>query len=161
MNKQVVLTANPVTKKVFTPSVDATGAQKMDKNGEPTGYIRIELPGEVGLNYNGSTRGAKSCLLPMSVAGFEKNKDAYFAGAVFPGTIVYQESTTKIDASYRPLRVPVVAGKPELRAITSGGQQVYRKTSYDATGLIEDVRLTYDKVEANVAQPQGKPLVTA
>ncbi len=152
MNKQVKLTANPITGKVFTQSVDAVGAPKTDKNGQPTGYIRIELPGEIGLNYNGTTRGAKSCLLPMSVAGFEKNKDAYFAGAMFPGTIVYQESLEKVDASYRPLRVPVVAGKPELRPITSGGQQVYRKTSYDATGLIEDTRLVYDRVAVAVVQ---------
>ncbi len=157
MNKQVKLTANPTTGKVFTQSVDAAGAPKADKNGEPTGYIRIEIQGEIGLNYNGSARGAKSCLLPMSVAGFDKNKEAYFAGAMFPGGIVYQESIEKIDASYRPLRVPVVAGKPELRPITSGGQQVYRKTFYDATGLIEDIRLSYDKVNSVEGVSAAKP----
>lgn len=166
MNKKLKLTANPVTGSVFTQLFDIDNNPRLDKNGAAFGFIRLEEEGKADLNlsYAGGVRAGKSILLPMSCEGFNKNKAMYPVNTEFDGQIVYTDSLVKEDESYRALRVPVTQGSKELRPVTSGGQQVYRKTSFDSTCTLEDTRLVYDKVNVqplakNAAKVKGVALV--
>lgn len=165
MNKQVTITAqpalkadgtaNPLAGQVFTQSLDANGAPKMDKNGEETGYIRAEQSEfDLSFAYNGGLK-TRSILVPMlKSAALKAIAEGHIgAGKKIDGQIVREDSTTPFYVGQKPMRAPlrdannkVIAG--EFKTITSGGLPVYRNEFFDKSGKKEDVKLaSYDVIE--------------
>lgn len=146
--KKVFITANALGQ-IFTQSFNEDGTPKLDKNGEPTGFIRVENPSEVDLSfaYNGGVRRGQSALIPMSVKGFEKVKNArgadgeflYRDGASVKGRVQVVESLTQEIGMQ-----PKTTGGENPQNLTLGGKQIYRKTVFDPTGLSEDVLIQHD-----------------
>lgn len=143
MKNQVILTA--IAGVIFTQSKNEDGSPKLDKNGKPFGYIRVENPSKIDLAYayqNGGIRRGQSALIAMSCEAWEKSKNFYKEGMEIPGRVRIVESLVKDKGMQAKL-----AGK-EGTPCTLGGQQIYRKTEFDATGTLEDVLLQHDNVIA-------------
>lgn len=140
--KTVILTAKDG--QIFTPAVNADGSAKLDKNQKPTGYIRVENPGTIDLEYayNGGLRRGQSALIAMSVEGWEKAKHAYKEGMEIKGNVVITESLEK-----GPGFKPKMAGSGEnAQPCLLDGKQIYRKTEFDATCKLEDTLIAHNNV---------------
>lgn len=161
LNKQlnqmstVKITANPTTGQVFTQSVDANGAPKMDKNGNETGYIRVESKKlDLTFAYNGGIK-SRSILIPMLKSACEKGIEAglIFAGAELPGKIVRHDSVTPFYEGQKPMRAPIRDANNKIvegqfKVITSGGAPVYRNEFFTENLAKQDVKLeSYDVIE--------------
>lgn len=166
MSKQVTITANPKSGKVFTPALDAKGNQKLDKNGKPFGYIRVESAElDLGFAYNGGMK-KRSVLISMSTAAAEAAMAAgvLTAGAKQDGHIVREDSLEKSYDSQRPLQAPkrdeknnIIEG--EFNTITSGGAPVYRNEYFTKDLTKSDVRLaSYDKIATTVNSGEQKAI---
>lgn len=150
----VKITANPKTGLVFTQSVDANGAPKMDKNGEETGYIRVQSQKlDLAFAYNGGIK-TRSILIPMLKSAAEAGMQAglIVAGAELPGKIVRHDSITPFYVGQKPMRAPVRTAdnkivEGEFNAITSGGAPVYRNEFFTESMAKEDIKLeSYDTI---------------
>lgn len=145
--KKVILTAlNGV---LFTPAVDkATGTPKLDKKGQPYGYLRVQNPNEISLGFaysNGGVKQGNSALVAMTVAAWDKVKSNYKAGMELPGNVRVIESLEKKHNGFKPK----MAGSGEnAQACTLGGQQIYRTTEFDPTGELSDELIAHDNVIA-------------
>lgn len=166
MKKQVVITANKKTGSVFTPALDAKGNQKLDKNGKPFGFIRVEQSElDLGFAYNGGMK-VRSVLISMSTEAAEKAMSAGVlkAGATQEGHIVREDSLEPQYEGQKPLRAPkrdeknnIIEG--EFNTITSGGAPVYRNEYFTKDLTKSDVRLaSYDKIAATVNGGEQKAI---
>lgn len=160
MNKTVILTAKDG--QIFTQAFNANGKAKLDKNGKPTGYIRVENPGTIDLEYayNGGLRRGQSALIPMSVEGWERSKHAYKEGMEIKGNVVITESVDFANAEEARKEgfKPKMAGSGEnAQPCLLDGKQIYRKTEFDATCKLEDTLIPHNNVieGSNVAAKAG------
>lgn len=152
-NNKVIITANKNNGQIFTPSLNADGSPKLDKNGNPTGYIRVENPSEIDLaySYNGGVKRGQSALMPMSVAGWEKVKDLkdaegkvlYRDGATAKGNVVILETTEAGKPGYK---AKMAGSGTDAQPCLLGGAQIYRTTVFDATCKLEDELIQHDNV---------------
>lgn len=143
----VVITANPKTKEVFTLAKDEQGNPKLDKNGKPYGFIRLEQATlDLNYSYNGGIKRV-STLKNMLAEQFEKNKEFFAAGTELPGRIVRKET---IDAAigntlgWKPKRAGSEENAPVLK---KNGLTIYQQTVYDQTGEIADEVIDHDNIE--------------
>lgn len=137
---KVKITANPQTGKVFTPSLDENGKQKLDKNGKAYGFIRLESA-EISLafGYNSAVK-RRSALKAMTVEAFEAGKDLLVEGAELPGKIRVIESLEN-----KPGYSAKTAGKDGI-ACTLGGKQIFRTTEYTEDMKAQDELIQHDNV---------------
>lgn len=141
MKKSVILTA--LNQTIFTQVKNEDGSPRMDKNGKEFGYIRVENPSTIDLAYayeNGGVRRGPSALIAMTVNAWEKSKQFYKEGMEIKGNVRIVESLTQ-----EPGFQAKLAGKDGV-ACTLQGQQIYRRTEFDATGLLEDTLIKHDNV---------------
>lgn len=167
--KQVRITAqpailngkpNPNAGKIFTQSLKSDGTPKLDKDGNPYGYIRIvEEKIDLKFSYNGGVR-TRSALKAMSLAGWEKAKHMYSENMLIDGQIVRKDSFEPFYAGQKNMQVPLrdASGKltKELRDVTSGGKKVYRSEEYTDDQNAVDSVFVYDKVEVTTASAKAK-----
>lgn len=156
--KTVKITANPKTNQVFTQSTNADGSAKLDKNGKEHGFIRVEARTlNLGFGYKKAVK-SRSTLIAMTKESFIESADLMFNGAVVPGVIVRQDSTTPFFDGQKPLQAPKKDAKGEViegefNIITSGGLPVYRNEYFSENQNAEDTKLeSYDKIEEVVSQ---------
>lgn len=150
MKNVVILTA--LNGLLFTPSKNADGSPKLDKNKEPMGFLRVENPSTIDLRFaynNGGVKKGASALIPMTVKAWEAAKSAYSNGMELPGRVRIVESLVKEHNGFQA-KTAGEGGTP----CTLGGKQIYRSTQFDATGILEDVIITHDNVivGSNVAK---------
>lgn len=155
MKKQVILTASS-TGAIFTQSLKADGSPKLDKNNKPFGYIRVENPSTIDLQFayaNGGVKRGNSALIPMTVEAWEKSKSAYSVGMKLDGNVRVVESLTKEHNGFEA-KLAGEGGTP----CTLGGQPIYRSTEFDATGIKEDVLIAHDNaiVGSNVSATKNE-----
>jgi hypothetical protein len=148
MNK-VILTAKDG--QIFKQSLNADGTPKLDKNGKPFGYVRVENQGTLDFSYaynNGGVRRGQSALIAMTVEAWEKAKNFYKEGMEIPGRVVVLESLTQEAGSK-----PKMAGSgADAQPCTFDGQQIYRRTEFDAKGVKEDVLIAHNnEIKASVS----------
>ena len=158
MKKSVILTATALGA-LFTQNFNEDGSPKLDKNSKPFGYLRVENPSEVtlafGHNSGGVERG-QSALVSMTLEAWEKVKAIYESkqaaakatgqiGQSISGNVRIVESLTKELGMTQKF-----AGDPEKGGIacTLKGAPIYRKTEFDSTGVIEDILVAHDNVDA-------------
>lgn len=153
MKKYVILTA-ALNGALFTKTLDEKGQPKKDKNGNEYGYIRVENPATIDLNFsynNGGVKRGQSALHNMSVAAWEKSKDFYSAGMQIPGRVKVVESLEAFPGS-----APKTAGEGGTPCL-KGGKQIYRGTIFvplgakDKNGVLisdEDELIMHDNVIA-------------
>lgn len=158
MKKSVILTA--LSSVIFTKVKNEDGSPRLDKNGKEFGYIRVENPSTIDLAYayeNGGVRKGQSALIAMTVDAWEKSKTFYKEGMEIPGNVRIVESLVK-----EPGFQTKLAGKEGV-ACTLQGQQIYRRTEFDATGKLEDTLLTHDNVieGSSVAKVDAKDALNA
>jgi hypothetical protein len=142
MKKSVILTATALGA-IFTQNKNEDGSPRLDKNGKPFGYIRVENPSTIDLAYayeNGGVRKGQSALVSMTVDAWEKAKNFYKEGMEIKGNVRIVESLTGGPGFQAKL-----AGKDGV-ACTLQGQPIYRRTEFDATGLLEDTLIKHDNV---------------
>ena len=152
MNK-VTITANPETGNVFTANAN------VGKDGKQYGYFRVEASALDLSNGFASVR-KRSALIAISAEDFNGVKGSLTANSTLDGNIIHMDSITE-ENGYRALRVPSKEDSNVLISVKSNGTQVYRKTVFDPTGTLVDVKLAYDKQEASVGATSGKVLATA
>lgn len=143
MKKSVILTASALGA-IFTKSLKADGSPKLDKNGKEFGYIRVENPSTIDLQFayaNGGVKRGQSALIAMTVEAWDKVKSAYRVGMEIPGNVRIVESLTKEHNGFQAK----TAGN-EGTPCTLGGQPIYRSTEFDATGVKEDSLIAHDNV---------------
>lgn len=148
MNK-VILTAKDG--QIFTQSLNLDGTAKLDKNGKPFGYIRVENEATVDFNYayeNGGIRKGQSALIAMTVEAWNKAKPFYKEGMEIPGRVVVIESLEQVPGSK-----PKMAGKgDDAQPCLLDGAQIYRRTEFDPKGVKEDVLITHNnEIKARVS----------
>ena len=146
MNKQVTITAHPTTGKVFTQMLNADNTPKLDKNGKPFGFIRVQSEEiSLGFAYNNGAIKRRSALISMTVEAFEKSKAVLVNGAKANGQIVRKDSLTPAYEGQKPMET----GGEDSKIITSGGQPVYRNEYFTESQNDADVKLesAYDKIE--------------
>ena len=144
-NQTVILTA--LLGVIFTQRKNADGSPKLDKKGNPFGYIRVENPSTVDLQYsyeNGGVRKGQSALINMTVAGWEKAKSAYKEGMEIKGNVVVIETTDSELAKSRGYQAKMAGSKENAIPCTIGGAQIYRGTEFDASCTKEDVLIAHD-----------------
>ena len=158
MKKSVILTTTALGA-IFTQSKNGDGSPKLDKNGKPFGYIRVENHSSIDLAFahnNGGVKRGQSALVSMTVEAWEKSQKYYKEGMEIPGNVRIVESTTQ-DKGFQP-KLAGANGTPCLL----GGAQIYRKTEFDPTGKLEDVTLAHDNViagsNATVVAAEGNAL---
>lgn len=144
MKKSVILTA--INSVIFTQLFNEDGSPRLDKNGKPFGYIRVENPSSIDLSYsyeNGGVKRGQSALVAMTVEAWEKSKKFYKEDMEIPGNVRIVESLEK-----GPGFTPKMAGNKE-NAIpcTFQGKQVYRRTEFDPKGILEDVLIQHDNFD--------------
>jgi hypothetical protein len=145
MKKSVTLTA--LMGVIFTQLRNQDGSPKLDQKGREHGYIRVENPAKVSLGfaYNGDNiRNGDSALIGMTVEAWEKNKKYYTEGKTFEGNVRIVESL-KGGKGFQP---KMAGSKENAIPCTLGGKQIYRRTEFDATGLLEDVLIQHDNTAA-------------
>lgn len=144
MNKQVTITANPKTGKVFTQAMNADGSSKKDKNGKEHGFIRVESQrANLGFAYNGAIK-KRSCLIAMTAEAFASSAAVLGAGSTHDGVIVREDSLTPFYEGQKPLS----SGGENPQTITSGGAEVYRNEFFSENVNRADIKLaSYDKIE--------------
>ena len=130
-----------------------TEIQNWIKNGDPTGYIRVENPSEIDLtfSYSGGVKRGQSALMPMSVAGWEKVKDLkdadgkplYRDGATAKGNVVVLETT---EVGLLGYKAKMAGSGANAQPCLLGGAQIYRKTEFDASCSKNDVLVVHDNV---------------
>lgn len=142
MEQFAVITANPKTGLVFTPNANLS-----TKNGKQYGFIRVE---SIHVGFSKFGRVAKrSALIPFEKANWDMAAHLYPAGAKLQGKIINTDNL-ECKEGYREFKV-LEESIGELRAVTSGGRQVYRKTEFTEDLSAVDTKLVYDKVVATVA----------
>ncbi len=152
MKKNVILTA--VLGAIFTQSKNADGTPKLDKQGKPFGYIRVENPAEIDLSFAHTTGGikrGKSALISMQLEKWEAVKSYYKVGMEIPGNVRVVESLIKAHNGFQP-KLAGEGGTP----CTLKGQQIYRSTEFDATGLKADELIAHDNVIVGSNAPVAK-----
>jgi len=141
--KKVILTA--VAGAIFTQSFEKDGkTPKLDKNKKPFGFIRVENPSTIDLQFayeNGGVKRGNSALIPMTVEAWEKVQSHYREGMELPGNVRVVESLTQEHNGFQP-KLAGEGGVP----CTLGEKQIYRSTEFDATGKLEDVLIAHDNV---------------
>ncbi len=143
MEQFAVITANPKTGLVFTPNAN------LGKDGKQYGFIRLESN---NVSFGGFGRVAKrSALITFDAESWSSVAHLYPAGAKVQGRVINSDSLEP-KAGYREMQVADRA-TGELRAITSGGRQVYRKTEFTEDLSAVDTKLVYDRVVATVTAP--------
>lgn len=155
----VIITANAVGE-VFTLAKDEQGNPKLDKNGKPYGFIRLEQATlDLGYSYNGGIK-RTSTLKNMLAEQFEKVKDYYAAGTELPGRIARKET---MDAAIGTQKgwTPKRAGSEEnAPVLKKNGLTIYQQTVYDQSGTEADVIIEHDNVEEvknwNALTPEQK-----
>jgi len=141
MEQFAVITANPKTGLVFTPNAN------LGKDGKQYGFIRVESN---NVSFGGFGRVSKrSALITFEADAWKSVAHLYPAGAKVQGKVVNTDSLEHKDG-YREMQVADRA-TGELRAVTSGGRQVYRKTEFTEDLSAVDTKLVYDRVVATVA----------
>ena len=138
---------------IFTQSKNEDGTPKLDKtNNKPFGYIRVENPSTVDLNYAFNTGGIKrgqSALVSMSLEAWEKVKNFYKEGMEVPGRVVITESLVQGLGFKAKL-----AGK-DGEACTLDGAPIYRRTEFVPLGAknedgslksMEDILIAHNNV---------------
>jgi hypothetical protein len=156
--KKVILTA--LAGQIFAQSKNADGSPKLDKNGKPFGYVRVENPSDIDFSYaynNGGVKRGQSALIAMTVEAWEKSKQFYKEGMEIKGNVVITESLTE-----GPGFKPKMAGSGEnAQPCTLDGKQIYRKTEFDATCELADTLIAHNNVIVGtsvVAKAQGEAL---
>lgn len=142
---KVTITADK-SGKVFTQNLNADGSPKLDKNGKPFGYIRVENPAvaSLGFAYNGdNVKRGQSALISMTVEAYEKNKAFYAAGSQHEGRVRVIETT---ETGLPGFKAKMAGSGENAQPCLLGGAQIYRKTEFDATGKLEDVLVAHDNV---------------
>lgn len=143
--KKVILTALAGT--IFTQVKNEDGSPRLDKNGKPFGYIRVENPSEIDLSFaynNAGVKRGQSALVAMSVEAWDKNGKFYKEGMEIKGNVVVTESLEK----GLGFQAKMAGTGDNAIPCTINGQQIYRKTEFDATGKLEDVLIAHDNGEA-------------
>ena len=126
MNSKKVIICKPTNFEV-----DFQVNPKLDKNGNPFGYIRISQPTiNLDYSYNGGVKD-NSALKAMTVEAFAKVKDVLVEGLQLPGKIATFET---IDANIHKNGVgtgfsPKIAGDKGIQ-LTNGGLPIFRRTEY-------------------------------
>lgn len=158
MKKQVTVTAqptllkdgskNPNAGKVFTQSVNADGSAKLDKNGKPFGFIRVEQKEvSLGFAYNRGAIKSRSALISMTTEAWAKSASAIKDGIKADGHIVRHDALEAFYPGQKPMQTA------EGKVITAnGGAPVYRNELFTEDQLAEDVKLAgvYDIIEETV-----------
>lgn len=141
--KKVIVTAHPETGKVFTQSLNADNTPKLDKNGKPFGFLRVEQQElSLGFAYNRGAIKKRSALISMTTEAWGKSASMIKAGVEIPGKIVRHYSLTPFYVGQKGMQTA------EGKAITSGGAPVYRNEFYTESANVEDVKLdgVYDDI---------------
>ena len=119
------VTKNPKTNAIFTQSMNADGTAKLDKNGKPFGFIRVQSDEvSLGFSYNRGAVKSRSALISMTLEAWNKSKSHLTEGLVVPGKIVRHDSLKPFYAGQKALQTA------EGVAITAGGAPVYRNEVY-------------------------------
>lgn len=152
--KKVILTALAGT--IFTQVKNEDGSPKLDKNGKPFGYIRVENPSEIDLLFaynNAGVKRGQSALVAMSVEAWEKNGKFYKEDMEIAGRVKIIESLEKGKGFQEKM-----AGKGDNTIpCTINGKQIYRITTFvpfgakDKQGNLisdEDILIAHDNGEA-------------
>lgn len=153
--KHVILTA--IAGQIFTQAKNADGSAKLDKNGNPFGFIRVENPETIDLTYaygNAGVKRGNSALIAMSLEAWEKNGKFYKEGMEIKGNVVVLETTEFASAEEAKKQgyQPKMAGSGEnAQPCLLDGKQIYRRTEFDGTCTKEDVLVRHNnKIEAAV-----------
>lgn len=124
---KVILTALAGT--IFTQRKNEDGSPKLDRNGKPFGYIRVENPSEIDLNFAYSNAGVKrgqSALVPISLEAWEKNGHFYKEGMEIAGRVKIIESLEQ-GTDFKP---KMAGSGDDAQPCLFNGQQIYRKTIF-------------------------------
>lgn len=143
--EKVTITANEKGQ-VFTQNLNADNSPKLDKNGKPFGFIRVENPAvaSLGFAYNGDNiKRGQSALISMTVEAWEKNKAHYPAGKQFDGRVRIIETT---EAGLPGFKAKMAGSGTDAQPCLLGGAQIYRKTEFDPTGKLQDELIQHDNV---------------
>lgn len=150
--KKVILTAKEG--QIFTQSFNADGSPKLDKNGNPHGTIRVENEAIIDLSFaygNAGVKRGQSALVAMTVDAWKKNGHFYKEGMEIKGNVVVTESLEQ-GLGFKPK----MAGSGEnAQPCTLDGKQIYRKTEFDATGLVADTLIAHNNVIVGTAVAQA------
>lgn len=145
--KKVTITADK-TGKVFTLNVNADGSPKLDSKGRRNGFIRVENPEKISLDfsYNGeNVKRGQSTLISMTEEAFLKNEKFYKAGTEIDGQVIVKETTESGLPGYKAKMAG--SGENALPCLL-GGAQIYRRTEFTSNVSAEDVLIAHDNSEA-------------
>jgi len=151
-NQFVILTA--LNSVIFTQVKNEDGSPRLDKNGKPFGYIRVENPSTIDLQYsyeNGGVRKGQSALVAMTVEAWDKSGKYYKEDMQIKGNVRIVESLEK-----GPGFQEKMAGSGDnALPCTLGGKQIYRRTEFDATCKLDDVLIAHDNADAISAKAKA------
>lgn len=141
MEKRNVIVTATKEGKVFTQSANADGSPKLDKNGKPFGYIRVENPSTIDMAFAYNTGGVKrgqSALIGMTLEAWDVAKKHIKDGTEIPGNVRVVESLQ--NGPGFKAKIAGTNGTPCLL----DGQQIYRKTEFDPTGELADELIAHN-----------------
>ncbi len=158
ITKKVILTAN-AEGKLFTQSLKEDQTPKLDKNGKPYGFIRVENPSKIDLSFaynNGGIKRGTSALIPMTVEAWEKAKSNYKSGMEIDGQVIILESLEE-----QPGFTAKLAGSgDDAIPCTINGEQIYRLTKFTSDQKAVDTLIAHDNSdeikEANVLKAEAQ-----
>lgn len=147
MSKQVTVTANPESGKVFTPNAEVSA-----KDGKQYGYIRLES-NEWDFNGGVARLAKRSALKSMLASDFAASPIP--AGTKMEGQIIRKDTLEAVYEGHKAMRVPAKNAAGELvedqfSAVTCKGAPVYRQDIFTQDLSLTDDKLEYDEIKAFV-----------